>query len=91
MRQAKLSLSFNKVAPLAHKKFGSVSAGLFSFEGQSMDIILYLLGAVLMAELIVDDSEEQMPIITLVISSCVWPLQALIIMWGVLFPKQPED
>jgi len=56
-----------------------------------MAIILYLLGAVLMAELIVDDSEERVPIISLIISSCVWPLQALIILWGGLFPNQPED
>jgi len=56
-----------------------------------MAIILYLLGAVLMAELIVDDSDERVPVISLIISSCVWPLQALILLWGGLFPDQPED
>jgi len=56
-----------------------------------MAIILYLLGAVLMAELIVGDTDERVPVISLIISSSVWPLQALILLWGGLFPDQPED
>lgn len=56
-----------------------------------MAIILYLLGAVLMAELIADDDEERVPVISLIISSMLWPLQALIVLWEGLFPQQPED
>jgi hypothetical protein len=56
-----------------------------------MAIILYLLGAVLMAELLMDDNEERTPVISLIISSLVWPLQALVLLWEGLFPKQPED
>ena len=56
-----------------------------------MAIILYLLGAVLMAELIMDDNEERVPVISLILSSLIWPLQALILLWGGPFPTQPDD
>jgi hypothetical protein len=56
-----------------------------------MAVILYLLGAVLMAEILMEDSEEPIPVIALILNSCLWPLQALILLWGGLFPTHPED
>ena len=56
-----------------------------------MAVILYLLGAVLMAEIIMTDSEEPIPVIALILSACIWPLQALILLWDGLFPTHPED
>lgn len=56
-----------------------------------MAIILYLLGCVLMADIIAEESDET-SLIPWIIGSLVWPLEALIVLWyGMFPPKNPDN
>ncbi len=65
--------------------------GLLHFKGVRMAIILYLLGCVIMADIIAEESDET-PLIPWIIGSLVWPLEALIVLWyGMFPPKNPDN
>lgn len=56
-----------------------------------MSLILYLLGAVLMAETIASDTDEETPLIAWIVNALLWPLHSLIFLWFGLFGGVPSD
>ena len=64
--------------------------GLLHFKGVKMAIIFYLLGCILMAD-ILHDEDDEIKLVPWIISSMLWPLDALIALWYGMFRTSPHD